>query len=98
MSIYKQIASKLKECRIVFVGLKPDLFTANDHNMMILRQQQFKFQEFDVDKDFQTQKQNKIREDENYVRKINNRKVIKSFNEPKEFVEENGEIKIKGAE
>ena len=70
--------------------------SANDHNMMILRQQQFKFQEFDVDKDFQTQKQNKIREDENYVRKINNRKVIKSFSEPKEFVEENGEIKIKG--
>ena len=72
--------------------------SANDHNMMILRQQQFRFQEFDMDKDFQTQKQQKIKEDENYIKKINSRHQIKSFAQPKEFVEENGEIKIKGVE
>ena len=93
----KKILTLLTMCTLVPAAQAfMETTSANDHNMMILRQQQFKFQEFDVDKDFQTQKQNKIREDENYVRKINNRKVIKSFNEPKEFVEENGEIKIKG--
>ena len=72
--------------------------SANDHNMTILRQQQFRFQELDTNKDFQTQKQKKLQEDEAYINKINNRKVIKSFSKPKEFVEENGEIKIKGVE
>jgi len=66
--------------------------------MMILRQQQFRFQELDTNKDFQTQKQKKLKEDEVFLNKINNRKVIKSFSEPKEFVEVNGEIKIKGVE
>lgn len=72
--------------------------SSNDHNMMILRQQQFRFQELDTNKDFQTQKQKKLKEDEVFLNKINNRKVIKSFSEPKEFVEVNGEIKIKGVE
>lgn len=70
--------------------------SSNDHNMMILREQQFRFQELDTNKDFQEQKQQKLKEDEEYIKKINERKVIKSFDKPKEFVEENGEIKIKG--
>ncbi len=72
--------------------------SANDHNMTILREQQFRFQELDTNKDFQEQKQKKIQEDEEYVKRINDRKVIKSYSKPKEFVEENGEIKIKGIE
>ena len=87
------------------VGLMPVLQaqsfytpSSNDHNMMILRQQQFLLQEIDTNKDFQEQKQQKLKEDEEYVKRINEKKVIKSIQKPKEFVEENGEIKIKGVE
>ena len=72
--------------------------SSNDHNMMILREQQFRLQEIDTNKDFQEQKQQKLKEDEEYVKRINEKKVIKSIQKPKEFVEENGEIKIKGVE
>lgn len=70
--------------------------SSNDHNMMILREQQFRFQELDTNKDFQQQKQKKLQEDENYVKQVSEKKVLKSLSQPKEFVEENGEIKIKG--
>lgn len=87
------------------VGLMPVLQaqafyspSSNDHNMMILREQQFRLQEIDTNKDFQEQKQQKLKEDEEYVKRINEKKVIKSIQKPKEFVEENGEIKIKGVE
>ncbi len=72
--------------------------SSNDHNMMILREQQFRMNEIDTNKDFQEQKEQKLKEDEEYVKRINDKKVIKSFQKPKEFVEENGEIKIKGVE
>ncbi len=76
----------------------PESYSSNDHNMTILREQHFRFQEFDTNKDFQEQKQKKLLEDENYVKRVNQKKVIKSLSQPKEFVEENGEIKIKGAD
>ena len=72
--------------------------SSNDHNMMILREQQFRMNEIDTNKDFQEQKEQKLKEDEEYIKRINDKKVIKSFQKPKEFVEENGEIKIKGVE
>lgn len=72
--------------------------SSNDHNMMILREQQFRFQELDTNKDFQQQKQKKLQEDEQYVKQVSEKKVLKSLSQPKEFVEENGEIKIKGLE
>ena len=72
--------------------------SSNDHNMMILREQQFRMNEIDTNKDFQEQKEQKLKADEEYVKRINDKKVIKSFQKPKEFVEENGEIKIKGVE
>ena len=74
----------------------PETYSSNDHNMTILREQQFRFQEFDTNKDFQEKKKKKLLEDENYVKRVNEKKVIKSISQPKEFVEENGEIKIKG--
>ena len=76
----------------------PETYSANDHNMTILREQQFRFNELDTNKDFQEQKQKKLLEDENYVKRVNEKKVIKSLSQPKEFVEVNGEIKIKGIE
>ena len=72
--------------------------SSNDHNMIILREQQFRLQEIDTNKDFQEKKQKKLLEDEEYVKKVNDKKVIKSIQKPREFVEENGEIKIKGVE